>query len=339
MPVSNKKSIILILPEDFGLSELISRNFSYHGFDVICYRRQPYNYKNPIERFNNFFRKTFLGDKSYKENQQDKEALEILKNNIMQRELKIDYALFIRPDKLSPNSISIIKNYAKKSIGYQWDGLDRYPDIFDRIELFDDFYVFDPKDVHNHTEYNLKPITNFYFDMEKKLISKENNKKTMYFIGSHIPQRVSTINQFIRFSEKLNLDINFLIRLDKKNKEKNTLYYNNCIKFISEDIEYIDNLKNVENSDVLIDFINNVHSGLSFRVFESIFYQKKLITNNIEVSKYDLYHEDNIYIWDNEEINIDSLRDFLNRPYYILPSEVLNKYSFKTWYSSILSIN
>ena len=82
-----------------------------------------------------------------------------------------------------------------------------------------------------------------------------------------------------------------------------------------------------------------MHSGLSFRIFESIFYQKKLITNNTEVTKYDLYHEDNIYIWDGREIDIDSLRSFLNKPYHILPSKILNKYSFKTWHRLILGMN
>ena len=338
--MNTKKSIILALPEDVGLSDLIAKNFEYHGFDVIYYRREPYKYKRPTERLANFFRKEIFKDKSYKNKQQDKEALEKLNRDIMQRKTKIDYALFIRPDAFSFDFIKKIKSHVNKAIGYQWDGLDRFPDIFDRIEIFDDFYIFDPKDILNYSKYNLKLTTNFYFDMDKNSILVENEaKKTMYFVGAHLPQRVSAINKFIESADQLNLKINFLIGLGPKSKGNKILYSNECIQFIGKGIKYSENLNNVKKSDILIDFVNNVHSGLSFRVFESIFYQKKLITNNAEVSKYDLYHEDNIYIWDGEDINIDSLRDFLNKPYYILPPEILNKYSFKTWYSLILGID
>ena len=338
--MNNKKSIILALPTDVGLSDLIAKNFECHGFDVIYYRRQPYKYKRPTERLTNFFRKNIFGDKGYKNRQQDKEALEKLNCDIMQRKMKIDYALFIRPDTFSIEFIKQIKGHVNKTIGYQWDGLDRFPDVFDRIENFNDFYVFDPKDILNHPEYDLKLTTNFYFDIDQNPISIKNEaKKTIYFVGSHLPQRVSAINKFIESADKLNLQINFLIGLKKRGKLDKLLYNSDCINFINRNIDYSENLSNVKNSDILIDFVNNVHSGLSFRIFESIFYQKKLITNNTEVTKYDLYHEDNIYIWDGREIDIDSLRSFLNKPYHILPSKILNKYSFKTWHRLILGMN
>jgi len=335
-----KKSIILALPEDVGLSDLIAKNFEYHGFDVIYYRRQPYKYKKITERLTNLFRKIILGDNSYKKKQQDKEALENLQYDITERNTKIDYALFIRPDTFSIDFIKQIKSHVKKTIGYQWDGLDRFPDIFDRIKIFNEFYVFDSKDILNYPEYNLKLTTNFYFDMDENPILINNEaKKTIYFVGAHLPQRISAINQFIKSADKLNLQINFLIGLKRRKRRDKLLYNSECIDFINKNITYSENLSNVKRSDLLIDFVNNVHSGLSFRIFESIFYQKKLITNNTEVANYNLYHKDNIYIWDNKEINIDSLKDFLNKPYYILPSEITNQYSFKTWYSSVLGID
>ena len=338
--MNTKKSIILALPEDVGLSDLIAKNFEYHGFDVIYYRRQPYKYQRPTERTANFFRKNIFGDKSYKNRQQDKKALEKLNYDIMQRNTKIDYALFIRPDTFSIDFIKKIKSHVNKTIGYQWDGLDRFPDIFTRIKIFNDFYVFDSKDILNYPEYDLKLTTNFYFDIDQNpILIKNKAKKVIYFVGAHLPQRISAINQFIKSADKLNLQIKFLIGLKRRRRRNKLLYNSECINFIRKNIDYSENLSNVKNSDILIDFVNNVHSGLSFRVFESIFYQKKLITNNTEVAKYDLYHEDNIYIWDGDEINIDSLKSFLNKPYHILPSEVSNKYSFKTWYSSVLGID
>lgn len=338
--MNTKKSIILALPEDVGISELIVKNFEYHGFDVISYRSQPYQYKSFGERLTNFFRKNFLSDKSYKKKQQDKEALENLQREILERTTKIDYALFIRPDIFPIDFIKKIKSYANKTIGYQWDGLSRFPEVFDRIENFTEFYVFDSKDIFNYPEYNLKLATNFYFDMDENPVLLNNrDQKTMYFIGSHLPQRVAVINQFIKLANNLNLRINFIIGLDKKNIQNKNLYDSECISFISNGIKYQENLNNVKKSDVLIDFVNNIHSGLSFRIFESIFYQKKLITNNAEITNYDIYHEDNIFIWDGKNIDFESLKSFLEKPYHILPSDIANKYSFKNWYSLILGID
>lgn len=79
----------------------------------------------------------------------------------------------------------------------------------------------------------------------------------------------------------------------------------------------------------LVDFINGKHCGLSFRTFEAMGYDKKLITTNAEIIKYDFYNPNNIFVLNND--NLAKLNEFLEKPYEPLPVEIKQKYSFTNW--------
>lgn len=61
---------------------------------------------------------------------------------------KIDYALFIRPDLFSNEFIEAVKQKVVHTIcAYQWDGMDRFPEVWRTVDLFDKFFVFDKNDL------------------------------------------------------------------------------------------------------------------------------------------------------------------------------------------------
>ena len=62
--------------------------------------------------------------------------------------------------------------------------------------------------------------------------------------------------------------------------------------------------------------------------FESIFYDKKLITNNKSLKDYDFYHPNNIFILDN---NYDKIKEFLAKPFIKIDNEIKEKYDYKNW--------
>ena len=78
------------------------------------------------------------------------------------------------------------------------------------------------------------------------------------------------------------------------------------------------------------------HNGLSFRIFEAIKYEKKLITNNKTVKQYDFYHPNNIFVF--EEDNFQGLENFLKVAYTPLSEEIKQKYSFTNWLRYVLDI-
>ncbi|HDR1313781.1 TPA: hypothetical protein QB375_002130, partial [Pasteurella multocida] len=93
-------------------------------------------------------------------------------------------------------------------------------------------------------------------------------------------------------------------------------------------------LRKVQESEFLIDFLNDTHVGLSFRVFEALHFGKKLITTNYSIVDYDFYHPNNIFVWDGKDIS--GLKSFLQLPYFSLEQEIILKYSFSHWVKRII---
>lgn len=192
---SSVKTIILVAPQDMGISDLIAKNLTHCGFTVIKYERPAFRYKNLFERVINFFRKLLFRDFSYKAKIQDQAGKTMLLDFLHQHK-QIDYSLTIRPDMFSDEFLSFLQEISNKKIGYQWDGLERFPDVFSKICFFDDFFVFDPADIQKYHQYDLHLITNFYFDYIQKNQKANQNKNGLpkaYFVGSHLDQRTPTL--------------------------------------------------------------------------------------------------------------------------------------------------
>ena len=82
----------------------------------------------------------------------------------------------------------------------------------------------------------------------------------------------------------------------------------------------------------------DVHNGLSFRFFEALYYQKKLITNNTDIINYEFYNPNNIMIIDYNNYTQASILEFLDKEYVNIDSEIINKYSFDNWLKRILEL-
>ncbi|VEG13281.1 hypothetical protein [Moraxella cuniculi] len=333
------KTILLVAPEDMGLNALIAKNLSFCGFEVISYEHPQFKYKNLYERLVNFFRKFILNDFSYKSKMRDLEGQNMLLE-ISQQNKHINYTLIIRPDLCSDNFLSIIKGISSKTIGYQWDGLDRFPDVFAKLHFFDNFFVFDPMDIHQYSQYNLCLITNFYFDYVKKaqdLVQDNNSPIIAYFIGSHLDQRTPIVLQMLNCFCKVGIEPLFMIAgLHDHNKQ--TAYQGYPVTFLANYISFEENLTNVQSADIIVDILNDIHGGLSFRAFEALYYDKKLITNNVNIAQYDFFDEHNILIW-NIETSVEELRAFLNKPYRNPDNQIIYKYSFTNWIRYMLGID
>lgn len=90
----------------------------------------------------------------------------------------------------------------------------------------------------------------------------------------------------------------------------------------------MENLEFVKKSDVLLDFVDPRHAGLSIRFFEGMYYKKKVITDNKMVRNYDFYHPDNIFVLDN---NYEDIMEFLKIPYYEISEMIVKSYGFSNW--------
>jgi hypothetical protein len=75
--------------------------------------------------------------------------------------------------------------------------------------------------------------------------------------------------------------------------------------------------------------VDSRQTGLTLRPMESIFFEKKLITNHLTISDYDFYDKSNIFILGKDDLN--NLSYFLKQPYNRLPAKLVDGYDFNTW--------
>lgn len=326
MTAFNGKKIILGAPTAYGFSEIIEQELRHQGFEVynISFVQHEFKYKNIAERLNCYVHKNFLGRKDYKTYLRFKRVESDLRDCLVDIP-RVDYALIIRPDQYSKKIINMINLKADKTVGYQWDGLNRFPSVYKRINLFDRFFVFDPKDARYP---GALPVTNFYTNSFSVSQSKE-YESDLYYVGSYLYRRGSKVEEIITALQERGLSVKHHI-YQFRNRKARFKYLNTT----SENLTYHENLRFAFNTKILLDVSTNIHKGLSFRAFEAIGFGKKLITTNKEIKKYDFYHPNNIFVWDRQAS--ENIQAFLDAPYVELDDYIKEKYSFSHWISNLL---
>lgn len=312
------------------IPDLMKKNLDFLGYtnvDFIFYSEEKFKYKNLSEKLNNLFRKTFLKDKNYKE----KLRAEFIEKTLIQKAENLpqyDVILVMNTDFFSENFLKTLKTKTKKLVGNHWDGLSRTPHIYPKINFFDRFFVFDKDDVDE--EKNIFFLTNFFFDFDKDETQMEDKQKQdVFYLGTYVKDRFPVLKKISDiFDTKQITQKIILFTWDKKAPEKSITFTN---KFIS----YEENIRNVKESKALLDLKLKDHNGLSFRFFEALKYNKKLITNNSDIKNYDFYRKENIFILDEDPEN--GLKDFIEHPYQSIPEEIKNKYGFENWFKTLIS--
>lgn len=204
---------------------------------------------------------------------------------------------------------------------YLWNSVLNRSSIRDQIahwyRLGFDVYTFDKSDA---IKYRLKFNNQFY----------------------KIPKRYGVSN--LRNSSNISIKYGFYFLGRNKNREdillkmqQNLSVFGEC-KFIilgsnynvRKEISYKKNLEFITESEVLIDIVQNGQSGLTIRTMESLFFGKKLISNNKEIKNTDFYDENNIFIWD-KDTNNTQIAAFLAKTYRPISMAILQKYTVEVW--------
>lgn len=318
--------ILFAAPNHFGIYTRIIEEFEYYKYDVtsICIEDWPekrvkkkYKLLNKIGKLFNFSRRKSLHKKN--------DVLTYL--NSFNDEI-FDICFFIRPDLYSLDIIKKAKKKAKKSIAYQWDGLDRYPNIKDKIIEFDNFLVFDKSDFDKYKPIykNINLGSNFYFENDLKIKSKENTD--VFYLGAFETNRNKKMMRIYNQLSQYSLDIKIILCQIPLKPENVREFSNNDIQFVDKIIDYSEGLSYTKSSKIIVDLLVEEHSGLSFRFYEAMKYKNKIITTNTSVVNYKFFHPNNIFVFNN---NLDQLKSFINKPYEEISD--VKKYSFINWFT------
>ena len=89
-------------------------------------------------------------------------------------------------------------------------------------------------------------------------------------------------------------------------------------------------------TNVILDLVRDQQTGLSFRIFEAMAYQKKIITSNAAVRNYDFYNPNNILVLDENNLQIDA--HFFTTTYQPIPDEIYQKYTLSHWVDTIFEL-
>jgi hypothetical protein len=323
------KKVLVLMTADVRICDCVEENIKNNNFEVVLLANTSFKYKNIKDRLVNFYKKIVEKDKSYK-----RQLIRAYEENqnlffLEQQKTIFDYTLVIRPDKFSLKVLEAAKMKSKKMVAYQWDGMSRFPEVTETIDFFQEFYVFDKNDIESNSK-KLSYTTNFYFDCYNNLFKNE-IKYDVYFIGSYDSRTQDLIRMCVEL-ESMGLKINVLLATSPKKHLKKYKF----ITFLKKSLTYYENLEILSQSKIIIDLAHkDLHTGLSFRAFESVGYDKKMITTNKTVKTMDFYNPQNIFVFDDDRTDFI---EFVDSDYISIPETIKNTYSFSNWFNYMFKI-
>jgi hypothetical protein len=316
------KSILFITFDLSGYYDCINDELksSFKNVDYENTSKLDYKYTSVFQKIYSFFFKIFTGEKLknyYK-------VQPIIKKY---RRKKYDYILIIRPDIFFDSQLLEFKKMTPNLIAYYHDSINNIPRKRDIIKYFDKVYSYEKKDV---TENNLNFITNFIY-LNKRIPKVSDFDQETFTIMSN-DYRIKTLKALADYLNNKGISSKFLIHTHKKQNENDKLLtYIYSRKNNTQVLEYL------RKSRIIIDIHKfGIQEGLTFRVFESLYLNKKLITTNSDIKNYDFYNPSNIrIIYPDESITIPD--DFFTTPYEKIPDDIYEKYLFSNWIKEILT--
>lgn len=269
-----------------------------------------------------------------------KKINEFKKNNLT----KFDYILIIKPEEFTEKVIEEVVSLGNKSVGYIWDGLRLFlkPNLKKNILHLDKVYSFDTNNIQDHSELKLDFCTNFGV-FNKEIIPYQERKTDLFYIGDlagilENQRRDKKLSHFLQNITYNNIDINILFNEGVKKIGK---IVDSKIKYIESFISMEEALERTRNSKIVIDICKAHHIGLSFRFFEALATETKIITNNKDVINYDFYNPNNIMIidFDYDILDEKTYNEFLEKPYDKINPTILKKYSVENWIKYLFQID
>lgn len=213
----------------------------------------------------------------------------------------------------SPNARHIVWNWDKI-------GKDNYFRIDEKYRQKWEIWTFDTEDCK---EYGYSKNVQFYFP-EKWV--RDCSIKYDLFICLKDKGRYNTVCSWIQIFNYAGLNSFIRVVPDYSSKNKHSAYY-------GKELSYDEVLLYTSKSRCLVEIVKEEQKGLSLRTMESIFYDKKLITNNIAIKEEEFYDHNNIYIM-TESTRKEDIIGFMQRPYIPVPEYVKAKHTFQSWLSN-----
>ncbi|ATG76482.1 MULTISPECIES: hypothetical protein [unclassified Pseudoalteromonas] len=242
-----------------------------------------------------------------------------------------DYIFVIKGDRLCSQHIDMLKknNPGATFILYHWDSIRRVEGGAKIASLFDRVCSFDRLDCN---KYSFDFIPLFY---RNRIERKATYKYDISFVG------------WLHFN-RLDLLKDIALKMDVVNKSYKFYLFTNPINWFRLNIlkritfihrktlAYSEYSEIVSNSNAILDFHHPKQDGLTMRTIEALGANRKIITTNSDIRHYDFYEFKNVFILD-DDVEIQSLINFINEDFSPVPESILYQYSMDAWLDKIFS--
>lgn len=183
-------------------------------------------------------------------------------------------------------------------------------------------------DISESKEFDIEYSPEYYTEHQENI--KYDLKYDVCYVGADKTnvrlKNLLDIKEVLRKNKVQNFFHIFRV-LKKYNKYELQETTNMFLKY--EDIQRI-----ILESKCILELQMEGQSGCTLRTLESMFLNRKLITNNKDIVNYDFYNPNNIFVIENADDFKDRFNDilkFMRSPYQKLPDMVKNNYKFCKW--------
>ena len=299
-----------------------------------------FNERSFVNKYLNIFLRVVFRYKNYlykaERKFNKKERSKLINRFCKKNTEKFDKVIVIRPDYLSQKSIHNLAKISTEMVGYFWDSISpgEALEVSKSAHLFKNLLIYDKIDLERYAFLNLKFITNFYYPIEQDLPKSE--PKKLYYLGNITIERRDFILEKIisKISDKEQYQWNILFNnFPVRDYE---LLSNEHIQYITKSKDYIYHLEEMMRAYTVFDINPSYNNGLSFRFFEALYYETKIITTNKNVLEYDFYNTNNVFVYNNDTTS-EEINAFLKLPFVKMNDSVIEKYRVDNWIKKIFS--
>jgi hypothetical protein len=310
--------------DHYIVKSLLKKGIDAHHIKIGCFK-----HKNFQDKAVNAFSKVFLGKNLKHEKRQ-----EFIKDSIKKNGFQ-DQILVLNADTIDLETLIFVKKHTNKLITYLYDNLSRFP-VQEKLYLFDKVYSFDDEDIK---QYGFEKLTNYnYLDYLPQ--EKQNPSMDLFYITSFDKFRNKTLIPLAENLKQFNINYRFVVVGKKGWKEQVKFFGSKRLKnhvVLKQKIISTKTIaKTYEQTKAILDLMREGQTGLSFRVFEAMALEKKIVTNNEKIKEYDFYNENNILILDKDLRNLS--KDFFNTPYERIPKNIYEKYILGSWVDRVFEL-
>lgn len=174
-----------------------------------------------------------------------------------------------------------------------------------------EFWTFDPNDAN---KYGMKLNIQYYSPIK---VNHVKSSYDIYYVG-HDRGRGDKVRKFENQVKSLGLTTRFDLIPDNGRL-----------------IPYEEVCGRILKSKAILEINQSVQVGYTLRTMESLFMEKKLITDNPLTKKLDFYNPNNIFIWDGK--NTDEVPTFLKQEYDTSVNKFKAKYDIFAWFENFFN--